>query len=161
MQVKALHNELMNFLDWLQTLPGAPTPTQAAKAADLSNATLLRHAKAGQTTADNVIAIARAYGVPPIDALVDTGHLRADEVGDARTSIKMALRMATIAEKWDSIAEDINGMQLVIGRFPRIDELEISELSSDSTPDVEAFGYVADSSNIEPEPGDDDYHDGP
>ncbi|WP_257160370.1 DNA-binding protein [Corynebacterium cystitidis] len=151
----------MNFLDWLQTLPGAPTPTQAAKAADLSNATLLRHADRGQTTADNVIAIARAYGVPPIDALVDTGHLRADEVGDARTSIKMALRMATIAEKWDSIAEDIDGMQLVIGRFPRIDELEISELSSDSTPDVEAFGYVADSSNIEPEPGDDDYHDGP
>ncbi|GEM_PF-4479884 len=51
-------------------------------------------------------------------------------------AIRMALRAATIAERWDSIAEDIDGMQIVVGRFPRASELDISSVVPVVTPDV-------------------------
>lgn len=131
-----LHNAVMEFTEWLQSLPGSPSPTTAARKSGLVDATLIRHAAKGATSADNVIAIARAYGVAPVDALVATGHLQANEVGGERTPIKMALRAASIAEKWDSIAEDIDGMKIIVGRFPRASELDISTVESFITPDV-------------------------
>ncbi|WP_368267028.1 DNA-binding protein [Corynebacterium ulcerans] len=127
----------MNFEQWLQSLPGSPSPTTAARKAGLVNVTLLRHAEKGETTADNIIAIARAYGIPPVDALVTTGHLRPDEIGGERTSIKMALKRASIGEKWDSIAEDIDGMHLIVGRFPRIHELDITAITDHSSEESE------------------------
>lgn len=133
------HNEPMDFNEWTDSLPGSPSLTQIAQEARLSKATLFRHAEKGQTTADNVIAIARAYGVAPVDALVATGHLQASEVGGERTPIKMALRTASIAEKWDSIADDIDGMQIIVGRFPRANELDISNAAARATPDVSPF----------------------
>lgn len=126
----------MDFTEWLQSLPGSPTPTIAANRSGLTNTTLIRHASRGATTADNVIAIARAYGVSPVDALVDTGHLEPNEASSERMEIRMALRAASIAEKWDSIAEDIDGMRIVVGRFPRASELDISAVESFITPDV-------------------------
>lgn len=131
------HDEPVNLQEWVESLPGNPTLTQAAADAGLSKATLFRHAEKGQTTADNVIAIARVYGVPPVDALVTTGHLRPDEIGGERTSIKMALKRASIGEKWDSIAEDIDGMRLIVGRFPRIHELDITAITDHSSEESE------------------------
>ncbi|WP_040422121.1 hypothetical protein [Corynebacterium lipophiloflavum] len=126
----------MDFNDWLSSLPGSPTPTIAANKAGLTNTTLIRHATKGQTTADNVIAIARAYGVRPVDALIATGHLEPEEAASERMAIRMALRSASIAEKWDSIAEDIDGMHVVVGHFPRAHELDIAKFDDTSTPDV-------------------------
>lgn len=74
---------------------------------------------------------------PPVDALVTTGHLRPDEIGGERTSIKMALKRASIGEKWDSIAEDIDGMHLIVGRFPRIHELDITAITDHSSEESE------------------------
>lgn len=116
----------MDFNEWLQTLPGAPLPTQAAREAKLSNATLLRHAEKGETTADNVIAIARAYGVAPVDALVATGHLDAHEASSARLDIRMALKGADIEELWNAMAEKVDGSRILVERFPRFSDLEIS-----------------------------------
>lgn len=118
----------MDFNDWLSSLPGAPTPTLAANKSGLTNTTLIRHAARGHTTADNVIAISRAYGVSPVEALVSTGHLNPDEASSERIDVRVALRAATIQEKWDSIADDIDSMQLVVGRFPRAAELDISQV---------------------------------
>ncbi|MBG9330151.1 DNA-binding protein [Corynebacterium belfantii] len=120
----------MDFNEWLKSLPGAPTPTTAARNARLVDATLIRHAAKGQTTADNVIAIARAYNVSPIDALVATGHLGADEASSARLDLRMALKGATVEELWDAMAEKIDGSRLFIEHFPRFSDLDISIDSS-------------------------------
>ena len=80
----------MDFLEWLESLPGGATPTTAAKKAGLASPTLLRHAERGWTTADNVIAIARAYGVPPVDALVELDILDASEAGGDAVRLKEA-----------------------------------------------------------------------
>lgn len=116
----------MDFNEWLKSLPGAPTPTTAARNARLVDATLIRHATKGQTTADNVIAIARAYNVSPIDALVATGHLGADEASSARLDLRMALKGATVEELWDAMAEKVDGSRLFIEHFPRFGDLDIS-----------------------------------
>lgn len=116
----------MDFNEWLKSLPGAPTPTTAARNARLVDATLIRHAAKGQTTADNVIAIARAYNVSPIDALVATGHLGADEASSARLDLRMALKGATVEELWDAMAEKVDGSRLFIEHFPRFGDLDIS-----------------------------------
>ncbi|WP_281510892.1 DNA-binding protein [Corynebacterium belfantii] len=116
----------MDFNEWLKSLPGAPTPTVAGKKAGVVSTTLIRHAAKGQTTADNVIAIARAYNVSPIDALVATGHLGADEASSARLDLRMALKGATVEELWDAMAEKIDGSRLFIEHFPRFGDLDIS-----------------------------------
>lgn len=140
----------MDINSWLSSLPGAPTPTEAAKQAKIPHATLLRHAQRGETTAENVIAIARAYGVAPVDALVELGFLTSEEAVSERLGIREALKGATIQEKWDSLADDVDGQRLFIGHFPRFSELDarlIGEVSrpkaSGSTPDVAAPDYDA------------------
>lgn len=115
----------MEFREWLYSLPGSPTPTTAARASKLVDATLIRHAEKGQTTSDNAIAIARAYGVPPVDALVELGFLKPSETGGEAVRLKEALKEASISQLWDAMAEKIDGTQVAVGRFPRFDDLTV------------------------------------
>lgn len=170
----------MDFREWLSTLPGSPTPTSAARASKLVDATLIRHAERGSTTADNVIAISRAYGVPPVDALVTLGILDASEAGGDAVRLKEALEQASISQLWDTMAAKIDGLHLTVGKFPRMDDIAISVANDDlkarreggvekqfkgadwrSKPKPGRDGYAADSSPREPQMGDDGYHDGP
>lgn len=130
----------MEFLEWLESLPGGATPTTAAKKAGLASPTLLRHAERGYTTADNVIAIARAYGVPPVDALVELGFLKPSETGGEAVRLKEALKEASISQLWDAMAEKIDGTQVAVGRFPRFDDLTIEFAEPD---DLEARRALA------------------
>ncbi len=145
-----VHNATMDINSWLSSLPGAPTPTVAAKQARITPTTLIRHAQRGETTAENVIAIARAYGIAPVDALVELGFLTAEEVVSERLGIRETLKGATIQEKWDSLADDIDGQHLFIGHFPRFSELDARMIGEahkpktlESTPDVAAPDYDA------------------
>lgn len=123
----------MNIAEWLENLPGAPVPSEVAQKAQLSKATLFRHIEKGETTADNVIAISRAYGISPVDGLVELGFLTPDEATSERLAVKEALKDATIAEKWDSIADDIDGQKLIIGHFPRFGEIDARTFGSASS----------------------------
>lgn len=107
----------MNFNQWLQTLPGSPTPTMAATKSGLASPTLIRHAERGRTTADNVIAIARSYGVSPVDALVDTGFLRPDEIDQSKVSARQALSDLGIDEALRTVVERVNGSGLFEEEF--------------------------------------------
>ena len=170
----------MDFSEWLESLPGGATPTTAAKKAGLASPTLLRHAERGRTTADNVIAIARAYGIPPVDALVELGFLEPSETGGEAIRLKEALTKASISQLWDTMAAKIDGLHLTVGKFPRMDDIAISVANDDLKGRREAGvekqfkgadwrgkprpgrdGYAADSSPREPQMGDGGYHDGP
>ena len=69
----------MTHDDWFQNLTAGDSINAAAKRAVLEQGTLNRQLKRGMIPAESVIALARAYGVNPVQALVDTGYLTKDE----------------------------------------------------------------------------------
>lgn len=172
--------EHVKFRDWLETLPGAPTPSVVAEVANLPRPTLLRHAERGHTTAENAIAIARAYNVPPADALVEMGFLEADEVN---ASDKLAVREALKRADWEDIFAEItarvNASPMFEGTFelsldtpveiPEPADLEAKRKAKEAgehpASDWESLPRperpAADSSDPEPGLGDEGYHDGP
>lgn len=70
----------MKHEEWIKGIEEGLTPTVAAKTAGLSHTTVLRQMNRGGLSSESVIAIARAYKVSIVDALVDTGHINEDEV---------------------------------------------------------------------------------
>lgn len=82
----------MNIKEWLNTLPGSPTVSQAADHAGVSKATFLRHEKNEKTTAEYVIKISRAYDVNEIKALITLGFV--DEAAVMEMAIEKALGYA-------------------------------------------------------------------
>ena len=96
-----VHNEPMKLQEWLNTLPGAPTVSQAADHSDISKATLLRHAKAGKTTAEFIISISRAYGVNEVESLLNLGFITASAIDEY--GVEVALEGATNQQLLDEI----------------------------------------------------------
>lgn len=96
-----VHNEPMEFQEWLTTLPGSPTASQAADHSGISKATLLRHAKAGKTTAEFTISIARAYEVNEVESLLDLGFITSSAIDEY--SVEAALERATNEQLLDEI----------------------------------------------------------
>ena len=96
-----VHNEPMELQEWLSTLPGSPTVSQAADHSHVSKATLLRHAKTGKTTAEFVVTISRAYRVNEVESLVRLGFVAAEAVDDY--GIEAALSSATNEELLEEI----------------------------------------------------------
>lgn len=85
-----VHNEPMKFSEWLDSLPTSPTPSQAAIKANISRATVLRHADKGTTTAEVLIPIARAYDTNPIDALISFGMLSIEDVRESAAHLVLS-----------------------------------------------------------------------
>ncbi|WP_152668949.1 hypothetical protein [Corynebacterium renale] len=107
-----------DFGEWLASLPGAPTPSLAAKAAKLNHSSLLNHVNRRYTTAENAIAIARAYGVAPADALVEMGFLNADEVGASESlAVREALKRADWEDIFAEITARVNASEMFEGTF--------------------------------------------
>ena len=82
----------MNINEWLNSLPGSPTVSQAADHAGVSKATFLRHEKNGKTTAEYVTKIARAYDVNEIQSLINLGFIQ--EAAVMEVAIEKALGLA-------------------------------------------------------------------
>lgn len=165
-----LHNAPMKPDAWIKSLPGNPSITAAARAAGIQKTTLIRQLDRGTVSAENVIEIARAYDVSPVDALVATGHLRADEV--KIVGVELALGYATnhqlLGEVNDRVDPDGRRLFHEGGITPHFDSdssagtvTSLRRYSNSPDDDVEPLRYVADSSPDEPEMGDDGFHDGP
>ncbi|WP_291479863.1 helix-turn-helix transcriptional regulator [Corynebacterium sp.] len=91
----------MDYRAWIASLPGAPTQTEAAEAASVDKSTLSRQLKRGALSMEVVSALARAHGVKPADALVQTGHLDAEDVEGV--GVVEALKYATNRQLFDEI----------------------------------------------------------
>lgn len=100
---------------WLRDLPGSPSITSAARAADIQKTTLLRQLERGEISAENVIALARAHDASPADALVETGYLKPGELDGA--GVPEALGHATNQQLLDEIHRrvDPEAMRLLRG----------------------------------------------
>lgn len=132
----------MNFNEWLKGLPGSPTVSQAADRAQLSRATLLRHEKAGRTTAESVIAIARAYGVNEVTALIDCGFVDAAAVEALGVEIALGVAknsqiLAEIEKRSDPDARRIYRAEGLPGVVDLADDAEVFDFP---TPNVTPLG---------------------
>lgn len=168
---RMVHNEPMKLQEWLSTLPGSPTVSQAADHSGISKATLLRHAKSGKTTAEFIIGISRAYEVNEVDSLLALGFISRSAIDEY--GVEAALEGATNQQLLDEImrrsdpearylfgnegGDDVIGLDPSVAPIASLDDAR----SNNDESDVHSLPYAADSSDTEPEPGDDDYHDGP
>ncbi|MHC9651205.1 DNA-binding protein [Corynebacterium diphtheriae] len=91
----------MEHIEWFDRLPSSPKPTNAAKAARIQPTTLIRQLERGEISANNVILLARAYNANIIQALVDTGYVKPEEV--EQIGIDEALDQATNRQFLDAI----------------------------------------------------------
>lgn len=96
-----VHNEPMELQEWLNTLPGSPTVSQAADHSGISKATLLRHAKTGKTTAEFTISISRAYEVNEVESLLALGFISRSAIDEY--GFKAALEGSTNQQLLDEI----------------------------------------------------------
>lgn len=133
---------------------------QIARTAGITHRTLGYQLEKGAISPENVIAIAEAYGLHPVGALVETGYL--EEKWASEVDPVFALRKVTD----DQIAEEVL-RRMKIGTETNLFEIPLDELQ-EVLAQREAeerserhLRAIADSSPDELEPGDDGYHDGP
>ena len=86
MQPLWLHNETMNKETWFkETVQGDTIAEVALKAGIIKTTAWRQYNNALGFSAENVILIARAYHKSPVEALVEFGYIRADEMTSGET----------------------------------------------------------------------------
>ena len=86
----------MQHTEWLSKITGTDTTNAIATKANIYTATLSKQIKRARLSPEIVIAIARAYQAPTLDALVSCGYLTETEAAlKDRFGLAEALRDAT------------------------------------------------------------------
>lgn len=67
---------------WFDRISGDDSKVQAARKAGIPASTLTHQLRKGRLGGETVISLARGYGVSPVAALAETGHLTAAEAAD-------------------------------------------------------------------------------
>ena len=116
----------MDNSNWVMTLIGADSLREAGRKIGASSSTISRQLERGKLQPETVIALCRAYGRSPVDGLVETGYLTVEDTA-SKASTSMALRRYSIEERWNSIADEVNGAstRVVVGGLPRFEEIGI------------------------------------
>lgn len=120
----------MDTKEWLEnvtTRPGNAISVNAiSRRSGIAQATLNRHVNASMLTADEVIAIARAYDYPVVQGLLDLGHVTMEEARTATTR-------ATLADLTDEdlSAEILRRLTAHRGTHPVFDQ-PLDELPDDA-----------------------------
>lgn len=90
MQPVWLHNETMSKETWFkETVQGDTIAEVALKAGIIKTTAWRQYNNALGFSAENVILIARAYHKSPVEALVEFGYIRADEMANGKTVAKL------------------------------------------------------------------------
>lgn len=165
---------------WIADLIGEDTRRTASSKAGMSESTLSRQLSRGTLRPEMVIALCRAYGRKPVDGLVETGYLQPWEIEGV--GIDQAIDQATNKQLLDGVMRRSNPEARYLFGLdddvinPEMDDrnnvVDLRPTTPDDTtpeqgeydeptPDVRPLEYVADSSDTEPEEGDEDFHDGP
>lgn len=90
MQPVWLHNETMSKETWFkETVQGDTIAEVALKAGIVKTTAWRQYNNALGFSAENVILIARAYHKSPVEALVEFGYIRADEMANGKTVARL------------------------------------------------------------------------
>ena len=122
----------MNNSEWLEKVTNNASVNAAANRAGIVQRTLSRQVERGEISAENVIAIAIAYGAHPVRALVDTGYL--DEKYARTVDPMTALRSVTEDQLADEVLRRMK-RGLKTGEFTTdINEVETRRRSKQQKP---------------------------
>lgn len=91
----------MEHNDWISQLTAGDSLREISRKTEISYSTVNVQVKNGTVSAENVIAIAVAYGAHPVRALVDTGYL--DEKYARTVDPMTALRTVTEEQLADEV----------------------------------------------------------
>lgn len=123
----------MQHIDWLKKTANDDSARGIARKTGLNAKTVSNQINRNSITAENVIAIARAYGAHPVGALVDTGYL--DEKDAAGIDPIRALR--EIDE--DDLADEVL-RRMKLGQASGALDTPIDELASRRRARAESAG---------------------
>ncbi|WEV65867.1 MULTISPECIES: hypothetical protein [unclassified Bifidobacterium] len=90
-----------NHIEWLREITHDDSINRISQQAGIPYATLYKRFKSSELATDEIISIARSYGINPVDALVKTGVISSEEATGVRGD--NALRLCDI----ESIAKEI------------------------------------------------------
>lgn len=90
-----VHMETNTLTEWVHAITGGAPTRSIARRISASHTTIARYLAAGRMPAEMVMELARAYGVNPIDALMQLGFISADEATARATEPRTALMAAT------------------------------------------------------------------
>ncbi|WEV64097.1 hypothetical protein [Bifidobacterium sp. ESL0732] len=90
-----------NHIEWLREITHDDSINRISQQAGIPYATLYKRFKSNELATDEIISIARSYGINPVDALVKTGVVSNEEASGVRGD--NALRLCNI----ESIAKEI------------------------------------------------------
>ncbi|MBC3178112.1 hypothetical protein [Corynebacterium lujinxingii] len=150
---------MTNFSDWIAKTTGGASARAIATAVGISHPTVRKNID----NADPAFAltVAEHYNANPVDALVAAGAITDDQVTRYAKDNGFGVDDYT----------DLELAQLIVDRLAAAENADASPLatvtefplpdSNTSDLDIDPGIYAADDSDTEPEPGDDDYHDGP
>lgn len=149
---------MKNHTRWFNQLTNNASGRAAADRAGFNPATLNRQLKRNELATEVVIQLARAYGRPPVRALLETGYLRIEETGTlTRAELAAALSdQELIAQIARRIDDDPSHWE---GTFDEVIEPGLRAVSDqpEPAPGVKSVDYAANRRVPEPEEGDDDY----
>lgn len=146
----------MRHSDWFNRLTDGASGNAAAAKSEISVASLNRHLANGRLTAEEVIALSRAYGESPVKGLAATDHITHEEA--IGMSVTASADLLSDPDLIRTLAYRINAdPEAWFGTFGELSD-EDSNIAGGV---VHPLPYAADSSDTEPEEGDDDYPDGP
>ncbi|WP_334136963.1 hypothetical protein [Corynebacterium variabile] len=155
----------MDHIEWLNALTNSASAREIGRRTEVPFRTIANQINRGHLSAEVVIGVAAGYGQSPVRALVDTSFI--DEQWAETVDPITALRQVSEEDLADEVLRRMKlpGAHEVFDT--PVDELDARRAAKSNgrgiypTPDVLPEDYVADSTDTEPEMGDDDYNDGP
>lgn len=142
----------MKHSDWLDQTTDSESVRAIARRIDIPQRTLANQVDRDHISPENVIAIGIEYTGHPVRALVDTDYLPEQYAAD----VDPVTALRTVTE--EELADEVLRRMKLPGAHDTF-TTPVDELAARRHVSTDA--YAADSSPDEPEPGDDDYHDGP
>jgi len=132
---------------WLNTVTGGDSWRTIAEKLGTTHATIQRRLQ--DNTATAICDLAAAYGANPLGGLIAANIV-------TQIDIDTYARTVTIDDY-----TDLELAQAIVSRLENVQHPTLESVTEFPSPNVTHLPYAADNSDTEPEPGDDDYHDGP
>lgn len=149
------------FSNWVAKTTGGASSRAIAAAVGLSHPTVLKQVNNNDPAL--ALSIAEHYGANPVEGLVAAGAITNDQVTRYAKDNGFGVDDYTDLELAQLIVERIAAAEAAQADSPlaTVTEIPLPDDSNITDSYIEPSIYTADDSDTEPEPGDDDYHDGP
>lgn len=152
---------MTDFNHWVTQTTGGASARAIAAVIGISHPTVLKQVNNNDPAL--ALAIAEHYGANPVEGLVAAGAITDDQVTRYAKDNGFGVDDYTDLELAQLIVERIAAAEAAQADSPlaTVIEIPMRDDSNSDDDDIDPRAYAADNSDTEPEPGDDDYNDGP